>query len=98
MYDTDDSGYISEFELHNVLQMCGKNMLYDEFSGGIKRGYMGAMRKLYSSMDKNGDGHISYDEFVKGLNEHPILLKALLEPGPSGSSGDGEGGEGGEDA
>tara|TARA_B100000795_G_C22569925_1_gene349666 strand:- start:25 stop:666 length:642 start_codon:yes stop_codon:yes gene_type:complete len=88
MYDTDDSGFISEFELHNVLQMCGKEMLYDEFHGGIKPGYMGAMRKLYTSMDKNDDGHISYDEFVRGLNEHPILLKALLEPGPSGS-GDG---------
>ena len=84
MYDTDDSGYISEFELHNVLQMCGKKMMYDEFGGGIKKGYMGAMRKLYQTMDKNGDGHISYDEFVKGLNEHPILLKALLEAGSSG--------------
>jgi Ca2+-binding EF-hand superfamily protein len=82
MYDTDDSGYISEFELHNVLQMCGKSVMYDEF--GIKKGYMGAMRKLYQTMDKNGDGHISYDEFVKGLNEHPILLKALLEAGSSG--------------
>ena len=87
MYDTDDSGYISEFELHNVLQMCGKQMMYDNLHhGGIKKGYMGAMRKLYASIDKNGDGHISYDEFVKGLNEHPILLKALLESGPSGSS------------
>ena len=83
MYDTDDSGFISEFELHNVLQMCGKQMMYDEFGGGIKSGYMGALRKLYRGIDKNGDGNISYDEFVRGMNEHPILLKALLEPGPS---------------
>eukprot|EP00946_MAST-07B_sp_MAST-7B-sp1_P000564 g564.t1 len=83
MYDSDDSGYISEFELHNVLQMCGKQIMYDEFGGGIKAGYMGALRKLYRSIDKNGDGHISYDEFVRGMNEHPILLKALLEAGPS---------------
>ena len=57
--------------------------MYDEFGGGIKAGYMGALRKLYRSIDKNGDGHISYDEFVRGMNEHPILLKALLEAGPS---------------
>lgn len=58
-------------------------MMYDEFGGGIKSGYMGALRKLYRGIDKNGDGNISYDEFVRGMNEHPILLKALLEPGPS---------------
>jgi len=97
MYDTDDSGYISEFELHNVLQMCGRNMLYDEFGGGIKKGYMGAMRKLYTSIDKNADGLVSYDEFVRGLNEHPILLKALLEPGPSGDSSAAGGDEAGEE-
>ena len=62
MYDSDDSGYISEFEL--IMFCIWKQIMYDEFGGGIKAGYMGALRKIYRSIDKNGDGHISYDEFV----------------------------------
>ena len=77
--------------------MCGKDMLYNEFGGGIKKGYLGAIRKLYRGLDKNDDGHISYDEFVRGLNEHPIMLKALLEPGPHEVTLAGADGGGGED-
>ena len=62
--------------------------MYEEFGGGIKKGYMGTLRKLYRSIDKNSDGKISYNEFVSGLNEYPILLKALLEPGAHESTED----------
>ena len=93
LYDQDDSGYISEFELFNVLQMCGKSMMYEEFGGSIKNGYLGAMRKLYRSIDKDSDGRISYNEFVSGMNDHPILLKALLEPGAHESTEEGDGEE-----
>lgn len=41
------------------------------------------LRKIWRNIDKNGDGKVSFDEFVQGLREEPILIKALLQEGPS---------------
>lgn len=41
------------------------------------------LRKIWRNIDKNCDGKVSFDEFVQGLREEPILIKALLQEGPS---------------
>ena len=45
--------------------------------------YVFRLRKIWRNIDKNGDGKVSFDEFVQGLREEPILIKALLQEGPS---------------
>ena len=86
IYDLDDSGYIGEHELFSVLKLCSKDDL-ERRSGGKKR-ILGSLRKIWRSLDKNGDGKISFEEFVAGLREEPILVRALLQEGPSHGNGE----------
>jgi Ca2+-binding EF-hand superfamily protein len=90
IYDLDDSGYIGEHELFSVLKLCSKHDL-ERRSGGKKR-ILGTLRKIWRNIDKNGDGKISFEEFVGGLREEPLLVRALLQEGPShdGDIGSGE--------
>ena len=81
IYDLDDSGFIGEHELFSVLKLCARHELEKRAFG--KQRVLATLRKIWRNIDKNGDGKGSFDEFVQGLREEPILIKALLQEGPS---------------
>ena len=53
MFDKDGSGIISADEIKEVLQFGGANSMSSE-----------AVDKIIKQVDENGDGEISFDEFV----------------------------------
>ena len=70
MYDWDDSGFIGEVELDTVLQLCS-----------TKKMSKSQLRRIFRGMDKDKDGRISYEEFVRALRDSNILIKCLLGDG-----------------
>ena len=77
IYDLDDSGFIGEHELFSVFETLCPARFREEGFQTIN------MINIWRNIDKNGDGKVSFDEFVQGLIEEPILIKALLQEGPS---------------
>ena len=76
VYDLDDSGFIGEHELFAILKLCAKHDL-EKRSGGKTR-ILSTLRKIWSALDLNHDGKVSFEEFVVGLKNEPVLIKALL--------------------
>ena len=50
--DTNGDGQLSEDELLQVLRKCGYNLTRQQ------------VKKLATNLDKDGDGHISFEEFM----------------------------------
>ena len=54
MFDVDASGYISAYELKEVLGLTGDNTMNEK------------IKQIIDQVDNNNDGNISYEEF-KGM-------------------------------
>ncbi|KAF3961751.1 hypothetical protein CMV_013670 [Castanea mollissima] len=57
LYDLDKNGLISANELHEVLRRLGEKCTLNECS------------KMISSVDKDGDGHVNFEEFKNMMKQ-----------------------------
>ncbi|KAL4613958.1 hypothetical protein ACB092_07G020200 [Castanea dentata] len=57
LYDLDKNGLISANELHEVLRRLGEKCTLGECS------------KMISSVDKDGDGHVNFEEFKNMMKQ-----------------------------
>ncbi|KAL2893077.1 putative calcium-binding protein CML27 [Bienertia sinuspersici] len=57
MYDQDKNGFISANELHLILNRLGEHCSVQDCS------------KMIESVDSNGDGYVSFDEFRKMMTK-----------------------------
>ncbi|KAL3839018.1 hypothetical protein ACJIZ3_023609 [Penstemon smallii] len=58
LYDQDHNGKISAVELHQILKRLGERCSVEDCAGMIK------------SVDSNGDGYVSFDEFKKMMTNN----------------------------
>lgn len=77
LYDIDDDGYISFAEMLAIVsaiyKMVGSMVkLPEDEATPDKR-----VKKLFTIMDKNQDGQISYEEFKEGAQHDPTIMSAL---------------------
>ncbi|XP_060926281.1 guanylyl cyclase-activating protein 1 [Limanda limanda] len=74
LYDTDGSGCIDREELLQIIKSIRaingipQEMSAEEFAN-----------KVFDKIDLNGDGELSYDEFIEGVLNDEMLLKTLTE-------------------
>ena len=72
VYDMDRDGYISNGELFIVLQMMvGSNLRDDQLQQIVDKTIMEA--------DKDGDGKLSYDEFLDMIKDTDIVRQMTLQ-------------------
>ncbi|KAH9950110.1 calcium/calmodulin-dependent protein phosphatase [Amylocystis lapponica] len=72
VYDMDRDGYISNGELFLVLKMMVGNNLKD---GQLQQ----IVDKTIMEADKDGDGRLSFDEFVQMVSNTDIVKQMTLE-------------------
>lgn len=78
LFDTDGNGSISPGELEAAMRSMSLATSLSSTGEAIK--VSGELGKLFESIDTNGDGSISFDEFVTGAEKSPELKKHLIEP------------------
>jgi len=72
VYDMDRDGYISNGELFIVLQMMvGSNLRDDQLQQIVDKTIMEA--------DKDGDGKLSYNEFLDMIKDTDIVRQMTLQ-------------------
>lgn len=59
LYDIDGNGLISASELHSVLKKLGESCSLRD------------CKKMISQVDKDGDGHVNFEEFKKMMSNSP---------------------------
>lgn len=74
LYDVDGSGCIDRDELLQIIKSIRAingipyNMSAEDFTN-----------MMFDKIDVNGDGELSYEEFMEGIQEDEMLLKMLTE-------------------
>lgn len=80
IYDVDGNGYIDKVEMIRILkaifQMSGKSDK-EPADGTDEKSAEGQALKIFTKLDKDKDGKVSADEFVKGCMEDEILNRML---------------------
>lgn len=70
LYDMDGSGAIDETEIYRLLERG------HETSQHMSGGSAAKMLEEHglASLDADGDGHVSHEEFLRAVKEHPGAL------------------------
>ena len=71
MYDVDGNGVIDQDEMTNIVQA-----IYDMLGAGATKPTDSAedrAKKIFSTMDDNGDGHLTEEEFLSGCMQDNML-------------------------
>ncbi|KAL2893076.1 putative calcium-binding protein CML27 [Bienertia sinuspersici] len=66
MYDQDKNGFISANELHLILNRLGEHCSVQDCS------------KMIESVDSNGDGYVSFDEFRKMMTKRQVFVIVVV--------------------
>ena len=73
LYDTNNNGLISKEEMGTIIQAIHQMCKCDDEEDAATR----HVEKLYQSADANGDGQLSYDEFVALAKSDPTIANVL---------------------
>ena len=71
MYDVDGNGVIDQDEMTKIVQA-----IYDMLGAGATKPTDSAeerAKKIFSTMDDNGDGHLTEEEFLSGCMQDNML-------------------------
>jgi len=74
MYDADRSGYISNGELHNLVQAIYKATAYGKYDPKVAN-TVGEV--MFEQLDKNKDNKISLQEFINGAKSDPSIIRMI---------------------
>lgn len=79
MYDINGDGHISKEEFLKILGsfMKFKGGQITTFSGKSYDNITDICEEFFGTMDRNGDGEISFEEFQDGALQNPDIMKAL---------------------
>jgi len=74
MYDADRSGWISNAELHALVQAIYKATAYGKYDAKVAN-TVGEV--MFEQLDKNKDNKISLQEFVNGAKNDPSIIRMI---------------------
>ena len=76
MYDQDGSGTI---EIDEMIEVMGAIECFD--GGRGKEAAASRGKRLFNDLDKNDDGSITCEEFVRGCMQDPELIRIVMSGG-----------------
>lgn len=81
IYDLDKDGYITEHEMTEILKAMYK-MTRESHTGGLSAEEK--TKEIFMKMDKNQDGNLSMQEFIKGVQTDVSILRLLTSASNTG--------------
>lgn len=79
MYDIDNSGSITSDELCEIIKSIYRMMGEEDIDLSADNSPEKVSERLFQTMDIDGDGEITMDEFIKSTKDDPTLLKLLQQ-------------------
>ncbi|KAL5022771.1 hypothetical protein ScPMuIL_001926 [Solemya velum] len=81
MYDVDGNGTISRSEMMDILNSVYK---MTDLNAGDGNTPEKMTERLFKKMDTNGDGELSWEEFLEGAKQDSMIVNMLtMEPDPT---------------
>ena len=80
VFDADNSGFLSREELMNLLSSNGLDLGAVSADGSADESRATRLADVFSRMDFNNDGRVSFDEFKKALQTDPIVAESVMQP------------------
>lgn len=80
IFDADNSGFLSREELMSLLALNGLDLGEAAADGTTDEHHATRLADVFSRMDSDRDGHISFDEFKRALKTDPVVAEAVLTP------------------
>jgi len=74
MFDADNSGYITNAEMHALVRAIYKAQAYGKYDEKVADTVGGLM---FQQLDKNRDNKITLNEFVEGAQKDPSIARLL---------------------
>jgi len=74
MFDADNSGYISNSEMHALIRAIYKAQAYGKYDEKVAD-TVGSL--MFQQLDKNRDNKITLNEFVEGAKQDPSIARLL---------------------
>jgi len=84
VYDFDGNGKISEEEVHHMANVIQDSMRQEENHGETSEEYISL---IFDAVDDDGNGYWTLDEFIQGVQDHPVLMKLLHSSPPAAAVG-----------
>ena len=80
IFDVDSSGFLSQEELMALLVLNGFDLGIAAADGSADESRATRLADVFSRMDTNHDGRVSFEEFKKALQTDPVVADAVLQP------------------